>query len=53
MSYIYIVFELKIKKKEMAANKQKSILDYLKENPCRSSKEIFDSVGSNMSYAPQ
>jgi Fic family protein/predicted transcriptional regulator len=35
----------------MAANKRNNILDFLKRNPRSSSKEIFDGIDSNLSYA--
>jgi Fic family protein len=35
----------------MAIHKQKDILDFLREHPRSSSKEIFDGIESNLSYA--
>jgi predicted transcriptional regulator len=52
MSYIYKTFELEIKFLIiMVSNKQNGILDFLKENPLSSSKEIFNGIDSNWSYA--
>jgi Fic family protein len=51
MSYIYIFFELKINFVKMISNTAYQVLDFLKEKPQRSSKEIFEGINANQSYA--